>query len=304
MLGQTLDSISIQREFSDFEVLVIDDRSSDGTREVVRERALRDPRIKLLLNERRQGAAGARNFGLTHARGEWIAFLDGDDLWEPGNLASKMSAAAIHPDVQLISSDYYNENAANRTLERHEWSDYRQSLRAPWRSLVQPDDGTGEPRLIEAPVRAFIEHEPIGHSGTFTARRGLIERAGGFNEELEVGEDIYLWIQLARIAGRMVYVPTPLMYYRYRPGSLTNQDYPAAAFFATRFFGWLRQAPEYRPYRASIDRRLGQSYLRQAYHFRKQGRHRDAIAAALAATRYDLSQGEHWRCLAAALTLR
>jgi glycosyltransferase involved in cell wall biosynthesis len=74
--------------FGDLEVIVVDDASSDGTREAVA--ALKDPRLVYIRHERNQGGAAARNTGITAARGEYVAFLDSDDEWLPGKLQKQM----------------------------------------------------------------------------------------------------------------------------------------------------------------------------------------------------------------------
>ena len=87
-IRKTLTSI-LEQSFKDFEVLVIDDCSSDDTVKVIRE--FKDPRIKLLINDTNNGAAFCRNRALKEAKGEYIAFLDGDDLWLPNKLEKQIS---------------------------------------------------------------------------------------------------------------------------------------------------------------------------------------------------------------------
>src|SRR5213079_1378023 len=76
----------------DLEVLVVDDGSTDGTEN--RLRAIGDPRLVVLRSKTSAGVAGARNRGIAVARGEWLAFLDDDDIWSPRKLRSQLDAAA------------------------------------------------------------------------------------------------------------------------------------------------------------------------------------------------------------------
>ena len=76
----------LRQTFADWELLIIDDRSTDGTRAVVEDYARRDPRIKYHLNRRTKGPSGARNQGIDLAAGDFVAFLDSDDAWEPHHL--------------------------------------------------------------------------------------------------------------------------------------------------------------------------------------------------------------------------
>src|SRR4030043_1639450 len=82
-LKEALQSV-LDQTFQDFEVLVIDDHSTDNTKEVVE--SFYDDRITYILNDRARGGAGTRNAGIFRARGEWVAFLDDDDIWLPKRL--------------------------------------------------------------------------------------------------------------------------------------------------------------------------------------------------------------------------
>lgn len=303
-VGETLDSVRGQRGVDDIEILVVDDGSTDGTPAEVARHATRDPRIRLVRNAGKKGAAGARNHGLSLAQGEWVAFIDGDDLWEPDNLALKLAAAGQFPDTDLISSDFYNENRFNRTLPRSDWPLTRQSLLPVWRCNLPPDDGAATPcRITDLPIK-FIRDEVLGNTGTFMTRRTLLLAANGFDETLEVGEDVHLWIRLAMRLSHMVYVPQPLMYYRHRPGSLTNQDYPAAAFFASVFFRRMLAMSEFDPYHKEIRQRLARSALAKTYYFRGRGMRGQAIRSAADGLRFDWARLESWKNLAAALACR
>ena len=91
-LGQT---------FSDREVVVVDDGSTDGTDAIV---VSFGDRVRLIRQEN-QGIAGARNTGVLNARGELVAFLDGDDLWEPDKLAFQVETAERYPQAGLVAVD-------------------------------------------------------------------------------------------------------------------------------------------------------------------------------------------------------
>lgn len=99
-IGETLKS-ALAQSYAPYEVIVVDDGSTDDTPQRVAPFA---DRITYLRQENR-GVAGARNTGIGATRGEYLAFLDGDDLWEPGKLAAQVEAALAHPDSGLIVTD-------------------------------------------------------------------------------------------------------------------------------------------------------------------------------------------------------
>jgi glycosyltransferase involved in cell wall biosynthesis len=304
-IADTLASVLAQQGMLDFEVLLVDDRSTDNTVATARRIAASDPRVTFLQNTGKRGAAGARNFGLRHARGTWVAFLDGDDLWEPDNLALKMQAARAWPNEQIISSDFFNENSCNRSVPRDEWPSIVQSLKPAWHKNLPPAPASGNPVSRVYPLTArFIEDDVLGNTGVFVIRRAAIMSLGGFDETLEVGEDVYLWIQLAERTGSMLFVHRPLMLYRYRPGSLTNQGYPAHAFFAEKFFGALATKPQFSKYLPLIRARLNRALKQQCYYFRQTRQQRNAITAIVKALRFRPLDSESWRSLIASMVLR
>lgn len=88
-IEDSIKSVQLQT-YVNWELLVVDDRSNDGTAFLVEELAKHDSRIRLIVNERNSGAALSRNKALHEARGEWIAFLDSDDLWVPEKLLQQI----------------------------------------------------------------------------------------------------------------------------------------------------------------------------------------------------------------------
>lgn len=301
-IGETLRSVLGQQGVLNFEVLLVDDRSTDRTVAQALAAAEGDPRLHVLHNTGPQGAAGARNHGLAQARGQWVAFLDGDDLWMPDNLALKLRAARDHPAERVITSDYFNENAANQTVPQADWPTLVQSRRPAWQAqlgALQP--APGQVLRLPLPTAGFIEHDVLGNTGTFMLQRADVLASGCFDATLEVGEDVYLWLQLVQRAGSVLYVHRPLMFYRYRPGSLTNQDYPVHAVFAVRFFSLLAQRQAFRPFSALIRARLARAYLTQSLFHRRQRSRRRALNTALAALRHGPTGWAHWKNLLAVM---
>ena len=109
-LADALASLQAQT-WTNWEVIVVDDGSSDSTIEIVESVRARDARIRLVRHDANRGAQAARNTGIDHAGGEWVAFLDSDDLWLPDSLEVRMKAASekkvavVHSGAQARGSD-------------------------------------------------------------------------------------------------------------------------------------------------------------------------------------------------------
>ena len=130
-LDETIRSVLAQT-FSDWEMVVVDDDSSDRTREIVEHWAASDPRIRLVRQSPKQGAAEARNRALAEARGRYVAFLDSDDLWRPEKLA--VQVAFMRETGALFSFASYSiiderGKSLGRTVEAPEQVDYPFLLR-------------------------------------------------------------------------------------------------------------------------------------------------------------------------------
>ena len=88
----------IDQTYKNWELLIVDDCSTDNTDEVVKP-FLEDSRIKYLKNEKNSGAALTRNRAMREAQGEWIAFLDSDDLWTPDKLEKQENFLSLSPTI-------------------------------------------------------------------------------------------------------------------------------------------------------------------------------------------------------------
>jgi glycosyltransferase involved in cell wall biosynthesis len=171
LLGQTLRSVLGQRGV-DFEVVVVDDGSTDGTAEAVA--ALGDRRVRLLHHEHPRGVATARNVGATAAHGAWVAFLDDDDLWAPDKLARQLDAA------RAAGRDWVYAGAV-------EVDDRHRVLH------VEPPIAPAEV-VRQLPRRNVV---PAGASNV-TVRAAALAATGPFDPSLRNTEDWDLFIRLAR----------------------------------------------------------------------------------------------------------
>ena len=185
-IAATIDSILAQTH-TDFELIVIDDGSTDNTGEIVA--TFDDPRLRLLRFEN-AGLAASRNRAMQVARAEYISFIDADDLWTPDKLADQLQALRDSPRAAVAYSftDYID--------------DAGEHLRSGSHITV---DGDALPHLL---LTDFLEN-----GSNVMVRRSACERVGGFDENLPAAED---WDFLLKLAARypFVCVPKPQILYR------------------------------------------------------------------------------------------
>ena len=162
----------LAQTYEDFEVLVVDDGSVDGTQETVR--SFDDERVDLLVREGEPGLVAALNEGLDRARGEYVARQDADDRSALTRLACQVAYLDVHPSVAMVGTGAY--------LVSHEGS-----LRARRRVLERPS-------LADLQAKNHFVH------GSVMFRRAAVERAGGYDPTMAVSEDYDLWLRLARSA--------------------------------------------------------------------------------------------------------
>lgn len=193
-LKEALESVFSQT-VADREIIVVDDGSSDETRAVLE--PFRD-RIRYLYQENAGGAA-ARNRGIAAARGEWVAFLDSDDRWEPHALQALLEAASRHPEAGFIIMRACEIDAAGQRTGR------RLGKRSPGPFFTTPDLLWGDSGSIHMPM----------------IRRSLLETVGGFDESLAAAQDCELAIRFS-FHTRLVSVPEPLLLRRVHSGNLSS----------------------------------------------------------------------------------
>jgi glycosyltransferase involved in cell wall biosynthesis len=179
------------QEGIELEVIVVDDGSHDGTLDAVK--AIGDARVRCLRHETPQGVSTARNRGIDDAHGEWIAFLDDDDLWAATKLRTQLEAAA----------------RANAT-----WC-YAGAVKIDATQRVIGGTPPSPPGVVTARLPSW-NLVPGGCSGV-VANRDALRSAGTFDPRLVNLADWDLWIRLAR-TGDAAYVPEPLVGYRIHGG--------------------------------------------------------------------------------------
>lgn len=290
---------SIHRQHGPFtvaDIVVVDDRSGDPTtQEVLREiRSL--PAVRVIANVGPRGAASARNTGLAHATGNWIAFFDADDVLLPDSLAIRCETASRFPDCKWISADY-QVLREDGTVESETFYGSRPLPRRYFSEAL----ATGQPMRLSRPVAAFVDC-CLSKIGANLIHRDLIDAAGLFDPELFMAEDHQYYIRLASVSD-MIFVPRPVLLYRRHGTNTTNADVPPG-LWPMRSLRQLLSKYGMHDHRAVIRRKLSYYHLANAYHFRKKRSVSAAAAESLAAIACAPASGEAWSCLAGSLFAR
>jgi glycosyltransferase involved in cell wall biosynthesis len=206
-IEQTLRSV-IAQTHRPLEIIVVDDGSTDGTADLAR-RCCPEARV---IEQANAGAAAARNRGLAEARGEYVAFLDADDLWHPRK--TELQLAHLRSCGECVA-------AYCRKVELHgdvqpAWAD----LPAGAEAAGVSDDPSESGWLYLELLRASVVH-----TSTVLVSREVVDRVGRFDETLRKGQDLEFWLRLSRL-GPIHMLDGQLSAYRIHPASISHRSMP------------------------------------------------------------------------------
>lgn len=205
-IQEALDSV-LRQSFTDLELLLIDDGSTDDDYDRY---ALQDQRIRVI-HLTGTGVSRARNVGMAQSRGDFIAFLDADDVWFPGKLEAQVRYFDAHPDVGVVFGKFIR------------WPALPDGGFAPASSLIQDVaqlSKTEEERSGWLYTR-LLDGLLVGMN-TAVVRRSVYEAIGGFNESMRQGEDYDFWLKASRIA-QMHSLDGDVALYRIHPASAMHR---------------------------------------------------------------------------------
>ncbi|HEV2117146.1 MAG TPA: glycosyltransferase family A protein [Terriglobales bacterium] len=247
----------LAQSYRPHEIIVVDDGSTDGTAHALEPFA---GAIRYLYQQNR-GEPAARNTGMRAATGEYIAFLDADDLWVPEKLELQMAYFAAHPGCAFVYSDM-------STFDENGLVDASVKVRF---NITFPS-GNIFPALF---------HETLFGSGSIVFRRECLLKAGYFDEDFLVGSDYEMWLRMARHYECGV-VDKPLLLYRQHPqmstrglGRAMRDGVPWEVEALKKILRLYPQAAEELG-RAEVKQRLSKPFADMAHTWLQLGEHRQA----------------------------
>jgi hypothetical protein len=196
----------LAQTFQDFEFLIVDDASIDGTRDRIA--AYADRRIRTLRNDRRLGLTRSLNRGLSVSRGALIARQDGDDRSYPTRLATQVECFDRDPNLIVLGTQARRIDGRGAPVTR-----------SPWSSKM----------LSSCAIRWHLLFDnPLVHTSVMFRREPVWDRLGGYDEAFTTSQDFELWSRLAAAGLRMRNLPATLVDFRIHGGALSSHYTPAS----------------------------------------------------------------------------
>jgi glycosyltransferase involved in cell wall biosynthesis len=226
---------ALTQSHRDIEVLVCDDGSTDATPALVESLQRDDQRVRYL-SQGNRGVSSARNVGIRHARGDFIAFLDSDDSWMPWKLEAQLGGLAQFPDAGMIWSDMQAVGLDKQIIDpkhlRAFYSAYRwfktEQLFSEARavsSFFQPTpDALRDATVRYGEIFSQMIMGNLVHTSTVLLRRERLEAVGEFSESMRTGEDFDFQLRTCR-AGPVAFLDAASIRYQCgRTDRLTRAD--------------------------------------------------------------------------------
>lgn len=202
-ITQTIDSV-LSQTYQNFEIFVVDDCSSDGSCNIIRQFAANDPRITLIQSDTNFGGpARPRNIGIENAKGEFIAFLDADDVWKPHKLQTQLDFLVAHPHIDMLYSpaEIIDENGTLSPVKKQWLASFLSLLMSPKNAIIYNNFININTLMVRQPLTSrFIE-----------------------DSRLVAIEDWMFHIFNFQMGLRGTLMKEPLIYYRIHSASISNR---------------------------------------------------------------------------------
>jgi len=210
LLARAIKSV-LNQTFQDFELIIVDDGSTDNTKEVVEEFQKKDSRIKYIFQENSGGPAKPINTGIKNSRGEYIAILESDDEWLPEKLEKQAEILDRFPNVGLVSCYAFKIfSNGKKTI-----------YKAPFSGILKKEDW-----------KKYWQLWGILSFSTILMRRESVEKVGLLDENLKIAADVDFYLRFIKQFD-FYFIPIPLINYYQIEESQSRKEF------------WIRWIPEY-----------------------------------------------------------
>lgn len=273
------------QDWPNLEIVVVDDGSSDRSSELVSDTF---PGVTLL-RQANQGVAAARNNGIRHAQGDWIAFLDADDIWLPGKLQAQWEMLNATSSARMCYTAW------------QVWTSTEPSPQPEYlAALLRQSGDTARWSGASGWVYPQLLLDCVVWTSTVLVHRSVFAEVGQFEPTLRVGEDYDLWLRASRVT-QILRVPCPLALYRMHPASITKSvpEKNYRGLVVDRALArWGYSSPDGREARkADVDRSLAKGWSDFGGAHLDAGNLTRAMQAGLMALRADWWHASGWKVL-------
>jgi glycosyltransferase involved in cell wall biosynthesis len=267
LLCEAVESV-LEQTYQDFEIIVVDDGSTDNTRQMAE--VFRGPKVKYIFQPN-QGPPVARNTGIRASSGRLVAFLDADDIWLPFKLELQVKALENSPQAGLAYCDMFLYDMDQQAV-----------IGAPFLQRCPRPPPRGE-------VFAELSHRFFGHPSTTIIRREVFDRVGFFDESLRYCDD---YDMLFRIASRFEFelVSAPLVAYRFHKGQLSGNPEPYWQGHVKLFNKFLKYHSVSPPIRRRYSRQLAGTHFHYGVFLARRKQYSSGINEILNSARTDFLQ--------------
>jgi glycosyltransferase involved in cell wall biosynthesis len=208
LLKRAVQSVLAQT-FQDFEIIIVNDCSTDQTREYLTSLVNENSKIQAIHNIQSLGGSRSRNAGIELAKGKWIAFLDDDDTWMADKLTLQLQALTAHPEAVACSASYLINYPMNV------------------KKIAHPP--------LEVTMSTLLRSNCLGGASVCICSAEVLKRVAGFDDKLRSAQDWDLWIKL-REQGKIISLPEVLVQYYVHFNYRISNDMRAKYAGARRFY--------------------------------------------------------------------
>jgi len=183
----------LAQSYKDYEIIVVDDGSTDNTQEMLKQF---DGKIRYFYQENK-GVSAARNRGIREARGEWIAFLDSDDIWLPEKLRWQHKIIDMDPDINFIFTDIEQFNKSGVVRASMMRSSHNNRKKRSFKQAILNEEFNNGKVLYGFLYTEMLIFGNMPSTPTVIVKRECLEKVGFFNEDLLISEDSELWLRIS-----------------------------------------------------------------------------------------------------------
>ena len=207
-LHDSVESI-LSQTFTDFEFIIIDDKSTDKTSDILKGYSFKDPRIKIITNEKNLGLTKSLNIGIKESSGEYIARMDADDISYPERLQKQFDFMENNLDYGVVGAWAKVIDNKGNIVDNFEYEETDKEIKTSlikWNSIIHP--------LV-------------------LIRKDILSKVNGYDESFKYAQDYDLWLRLSKET-KFVNLPEYLLYYRISNKSITRSKNKEQALCAMR----------------------------------------------------------------------